>query len=123
MVDSPQRIMRVKIRSHASIPVLSFTGPIEFGDSARLATSFCQRLASGDNRFVFDLRELAYIESTFMAETVACLKRARERSGDIRVVVAAGSKVDQVLRIAALDRVMRIFEDLDAALRSFAAEP
>ena len=109
--------MEIISRSEGNVTIVGLAGPLEFGDAARLAERFRGFLRDGRRWFVFDLRELPYVDSTMIAETVACLKRARERSGDIKVVALPNSKVSQILDITSLYRVLDVFESVDEAVK------
>lgn len=108
--------MEITSRSQGDVTIVGFAGPVEFGDSSRLAERFRDLLGEQRRWFVFDFRELPYIDSTLIAETIACLKRARERSGDIKLVALPHSKVGQILDITSLHRVLNVFETPDEAI-------
>ena len=111
--------MEISSRSVGNVTIVDFVGAIEFGDPTRLADRFRDLLDGGQRQFIFDLRELSYIDSTMIAETVACLKRARERSGDIKLVALPHSKVGLILDITSLHRVLDVFHAVDEAVSSF----
>jgi anti-anti-sigma regulatory factor len=50
---------------------------------------------------------------------VACLKRARQRDGELKLVLVRGGRPEQLLKLAALDRVFETFDDEQRALASF----
>jgi len=111
--------MEITSRSAGNVTIVGVTGTIEFGDPTRFADQFRDLLDQDRRWFVFDLRELSYIDSTMIAETVACLKRARELSGDIKLVAVPHSKVGQILDITSLHRVLEVFRTVDEAVNSF----
>ena len=50
---------------------------------------------------------------------MACAKRANERSGVLKVVALPKGKVDSLLTVTGLRRVIEAFGDEEAALASF----
>ena len=77
----------------------------------------------GTRRFVLDLRETVNLDSMAIGELVACLKRVRERGGDVRLVVRPDGIVHEMLQITHLDQVFQIFGDANDARMSFVDGP
>ena len=105
--------MRIATRDVGTVTIFVLTGPAGEGDATRLGERFRSRLESGRLRFVLDLRALTYVDSALIAEIIASLKRAAERSGTLELVSAPQSKVREILRVTALDRVFRIHDTLE----------
>jgi anti-sigma B factor antagonist len=110
--------MKISTRASGAATIFVLSEPARDGDAARFGTSFKSFLAAGRRFFVLDLSTLAYIDSLLLAEVIAALKRAKERSGTVALVSARRSKVREILRITALDRVFRIHDTLAQALAS-----
>ena len=113
--------MAIEFRKKGDVQVLDFTGRITITDASTvLKEGFRQALDAGEKQFVFNLTATPYIDSSTIGETIACIKRVRERDGDIKFVVPPTGRVRDILRLTALDRVMEIYEDEDSAVVSFA---
>jgi anti-anti-sigma factor len=108
--------MRILIRDAGTVTIFVLIGPAQDDDATRFGESFRSWLESGRRRFVLDLRELTYIDSALIAEIIASLKRAAERSGTLELVTAPRSNVSEILRVTALDRVFRIHDTLEPIL-------
>jgi len=112
--------MAVEARTVGAVRVLSFKGKITRGaGDVEMREQFRQQLGDGGKKFVFDLSEVSFVDSAAVGEMVACLKRARQHDGELKVVLVRGSRPEQLLKLAALDRVFEIFDDEQRALASF----
>ena len=65
------------------------------------------------------MAELPYVDSPIIGETVACLKRAQDGQGDVKLVMLPDSRVERLYRLTALDKIFEIHPDEDAAVGSF----
>ncbi|HEV2565312.1 MAG TPA: STAS domain-containing protein [Microvirga sp.] len=87
---------------------------------AAAAPGFKQQIASaiadGNVRLALHLAHVSFMDSTGLGALVAALKAARRANGDISIV-APSSQVQKLFRLTAMDRVFRIFETHDEALR------
>jgi anti-anti-sigma factor len=112
--------MEFQVQERDGAHVVVFSGPItrESADTG-LRTGFKQLLASGAKRIVFDLREVPYMDSAGIGETVGCVTRANERQASLKLVLQPGGKPDQMIRLAALDRILELFDDVESAVADF----
>lgn len=114
--------MSIEFRQKSGVVVVDFRGYITIGDAVKsLKEGFNEALEAGERRFVFNLTRSPYIDSSTIGETIASLNRAKEVGGVIKFVVPDTSRVRDVLRLTALENVMEIYEDEDAAIGSFAS--
>jgi anti-anti-sigma factor len=100
--------------------VFTVSGPVtkETADM-ELRSRFVELIDAGSTRFLLDLREVPYMDSAAIGETVACAKRAREKDGVVKIVLQPGGKPDQLFQLTALDRVFQIFSDQATGIASF----
>jgi anti-sigma B factor antagonist len=75
-------------------------------------------LAQGCVRIVLDLKKVSFLDSAGLGELAANIKRARERGGDIRLL-RAPRRIRDLFDLVGLARVIRMFDDEQAAVRSF----
>jgi anti-anti-sigma factor len=114
--------VEIDIRREGAVTVLVLQGALSIGESdIQLRDRFRERIEAGDRSFVFDMLDVTYIDSGGLGETTACSVRARERGGEVRIVVARGGKVEQILQITQLDRAFRLFHDAREAVASYSA--
>lgn len=112
--------MAIHTRKLGKICVFDMHGSLTIGTAdIELRDAFRAALASGESRFVFNLRDVKYMDSSAIGETVACAKRAAENGGEIKLVLVPHGRPDDVLRIASLDRVFEIFADESEAIASY----
>jgi anti-anti-sigma factor len=114
--------MEVQVRTIGQIAILDFPDRLTVGGgNAVIRETFRDSLGTGHRHFVFNLSRVPYMDSATIGETVACMKRVREQGGDLKLVVEPGGKVDQILRLTALDRIFEFFGDEEAAVASYAS--
>jgi anti-anti-sigma factor len=115
--------VKIQTESTSGVVILSMSGRIETGGDKRLHRRFLEMFESGERRFVFDLRELAHIDSSLISESIACLKRARVNGGKLELVVAPGGKIQTLLECCNLHLVFDVHTDLDEAVKSVSVRP
>ena len=110
--------MEVHSRNEKGVEILSLSGRITLLAGADLFRSRFQcSLEQGHRHFVFDLRELRFMDSASIGEMVACLKRAREQSGSVKLLISPGGTIDELIRLSAMDRVFEVcYDEADAGL-------
>lgn len=73
---------------------------------------------SGTNKLIIDLGICEYLDSTFLGAMVALLKKVNSMNGDLRLVYNKDMP-SLVFVITRMDKVFKIFNQLDEALTSF----
>lgn len=73
---------------------------------------------SGTNKLIIDLGICEYLDSTFLGAMVALLKKVNSMNGDLRLVYNKDMP-SLVFVITRMDKVFKIFNQLDEALSSF----
>jgi anti-anti-sigma factor len=71
---------------------------------------------------VVDLSGASFMDSTICGILVGEAKRRRSSDGDL-VLVSNGTRTSRVLEVAGIDRVIRMFPTLHAALEELLLEP
>ena len=112
--------MAIGSRKIGKVNVLGFQGKLTRGaGDLAMRERFVSLLDSGERKFVFDFRDVPYMDSAAIGETVACLKRAREKQGLLKVVLVPGSRPSELFRMTSLDRAFEVYSDEPQALASF----
>ena len=111
--------MEIQTRNERGVLVFTLSGRITLLAGPELFRSrFKRSLEEGHRHFVFDLRDLRFMDSASIGEMVACLKRAHERSGTVKLLISPGGTIDDLIRLSAMDRVFEVYYDAaDAGLR------
>ena len=112
--------MGIETRKVDDVNILDIEGKLTKQEAEEeLRGVFRGLLDAGERRFLFNMREVPYMDSAAIGEVVACAKRAHAVDGSLKLVVAEGGKPDQVFRLTAIDRVLQIFSDEQQAVASF----
>lgn len=77
-------------------------------------------ISAGSNKLVIDLSICEYIDSTFLGAMVALLKKVNSLSGDLRLVYNKETP-SLVFVLTRMDKVFKIFPNLQDAVESFSA--
>lgn len=112
--------MAIDIKKKGAVNIFALSGRLTLGPpTIELRDKFKEILDTGATSFVFDLTKVPFIDSTSLGELVACAKRARERGGDIKLVLQPKGKVWEVMTMTFLHKSFDIEESLDDALAAF----
>jgi anti-sigma B factor antagonist len=98
------------------VPVV--TAPAEIGATTaeQLRTVLLHSTARGHATVVVDMTRTRFCDSAGLTVLVRAHRRAVARSGELRLVIAAGSAVARIFAITRLDLVIPLFGSLDEAL-------
>ncbi len=94
------------VRVHGEIDV--YTAPV-------LREALDKHVAAGRTRFVVDLSDVSFMDSTALGVLVGRLKIVRTQEGSLRVVVVQ-ERVRRVFAITGLDKVFPIHATVEEAL-------
>lgn len=94
--------------------MIAVTGEIDVAAAPRLREALIASAAEGHRRVVVDLSATDFLDSTGLGALVTGLKRIRAQGGEMRVVCTA-PRVCKVFEITSLDRVLRLYETVEAA--------
>ena len=105
---------------HDAVVVLVLSGEIRL-DDGDLALQQCvdEILAAGRRNVVLDLLNVSYIDSSGVGRLVAESKRLSQQGGAMRLARVT-ARSHYLLGTLKLNVMFQIYEDVDAALRSFA---
>lgn len=95
----------LETHTEGSWTVVSVEGELDLSTSPALNEYILQRLNEGSYRLAFDLTRVPFMDSSTLGVLVTCLKRAREKGGDVVLVGLDGSPL-KVLTLTGLDRVL-----------------
>lgn len=99
-----------------NMTVLSVEGIIKLGQSAEfLAENLKRALESDDGHVIVDLTKINYIDSTGIGELVAYLGRFGTMDRKF-ILVNPSERVRKLLKVAQLDSLFTIYDDLDSAV-------
>lgn len=99
------------------IVVLSIFGRLDASNSIELKNIFENELQKYD-KFIFNLENLEFIDSTGLGGLVYCLKIADQKKGVIKIA-SLQTKPKLVFDTTKAENIFDIYDDLNCALTSF----
>jgi anti-anti-sigma regulatory factor len=112
--------MGLRVDRKGNVALVKLDGRLRFGHGdEQLRQTFDQLLASGVERYVFDLRDAEQLDSAFVGEILACHKKAVASHARVHVVLVRGGRIDELFRTTHLFRVIPLFEDEAKAIAAF----
>ena len=100
------------------VAVIHCDGRLNMVAAPQLRSCIDDCISQGQDRIVVDLSATTFIDSSGLGALIGGLKRARQKSGDLRIA-APSEQVEAVLRLTNLDRVLRPYPEVDDAARGF----
>ncbi len=98
--------MEIQSRFEAGTEIFVMSGCMTILDGAEpLRLRFKDAVKEGHLHFLFDLRDLRFIDSASIGEMIACLKQASEQSGSVRLLVSEGGTIDKVISLSGMHKV------------------
>ena len=103
-----------------NVQVVAVSGRFTIGEDSQEAERIVDaQLANKQRRFVFDLLEVDFIDSSCLGILVSCLRKAKATGGELRVV--ASPRVAGIIKVVRLDTVLPLYTALGAASKDFAS--
>lgn len=110
------KIERALVREH--IPVLRLSGELDLGSVPEVRKAIRAFIEEGQVRFLINLTELSFIDSSGLGVLVGGLARVRERQGEIKLV-CANRRIIRVFEMTRLTQLFEIYDTDDAAADAF----
>lgn len=110
--------MDIVIREVEEVTVVVLDGSIDALTAAELTESLSGILEQGRRALVADLAKVRYTSSAGLRVLLGTLKDSRRLGGDFRLA-AVQQPVFRVLQMSGFADILRIFEDVEAAVLSF----
>ena len=104
-----------------NIQVVAVSGRFTIGEDSEEAERIVDSLlAKEERRFVFDLSEADFIDSSCLGILVSCLRKAKAAGGELRVV--ASPRVAGIIKVVRLDTILPLYSTIAPACKDFATE-
>lgn len=101
------------------IATLSLRGRLDAFEAPALRKRCDEFLADGYTHFVFDLAEVAMLDSAGLAVLVSVLKRTRLVNGDVRLVWPRADAASRILKLTKFDQVFVSIEKSEIVPKGF----
>lgn len=111
--------MKASVRNIGHVAIVDLSGKITIGEGdIVLRDKVHELLDGGEQSILLNLEKVSYMDSAGIGELVACYKRAKEKSGTVKLLNPSG-KVFDLLQLTKLEEVFETFNDEKEALVSF----
>jgi anti-anti-sigma factor len=112
--------MESSVEQVGNVTLVRVSGSVDGLTADSLQTTFREQVDAGAVRLVGDLGGVEYTSSAGLRALLATLKLARQRGGDLRLA-AVQPAVFRVLELSGFTTILKLFPDVDAAVKSFGA--
>ena len=98
--------------------LIEVAGRVDSTTADQLGKALNDAIDAGQNQIVLDLSKVEYMSSAGLRELVSALKRLQRGRGDLRLA-ALSERVEEVLELAGLDEIFKIYDTQVEAVGSF----
>lgn len=110
--------MNLKARRIDNIVILDLGGRITIGEGTLILRDHIQKLlAAGDRKFLVNLGDVDYIDSSGLGELVTSFTTVRNQEGDLKLINLT-RRVHDLLQITKLLTVFEVFSNETEAVKS-----
>jgi anti-sigma B factor antagonist len=111
---------RIEEQPFPGATILAVRGEADLHSAPRLRDALATAIEDGSDELVLDLSETTFVDSMTLGVLLGAMKRLRARGGHLHLVVP-GADVRRIFEITLLDRVFRLHETREEAVRAAAA--
>ena len=105
------------------VTVLHLTGSITLGVGTQKLRSLIQdTMDAGKKNILLNMSEVVYLDSSGLGELVAAFTTVTRQGGQFKLMKLT-RRVQDVVQLTKVYRVIEVFDDEDTAVRSFAPAP
>lgn len=114
--------MDIRTRHYNDVAILSVTGRLDSVAAHQFWQAIEEQIVAGYVRLVVDLKKVDYLTSAGIKAMIQGLQRTRNLGGDFRVANAQ-AQVKQLLSLAGVDTVIRLYPNVVGATASYFPGP
>ena len=104
------------VSKNGDVNVFSLTGElVDKNQSAQMVADIEKLIAGGSNKFVFDMSQLKYLNSSGLSVLITTLTKARNAGGEV-VIANVSKKVRELLVITKLNTVFLVTDSVEQAI-------
>jgi anti-sigma B factor antagonist len=112
--------MVIVVEKREVVTVVSIDGSVDGTTARELVSSLREQVVGGSARLVGNLAGVDFTSSAGLRALLETVKETRQHGGDLRLA-AVRPEVLRVLELSGFTSILQVFEDVDAAVASFAA--
>lgn len=109
--------MKLQMETKGKIGIVRIEERIDAVNASDLKKQFSDWLET-TNQFIFDMKDVDFIDSTGLGAIVACLKYASEVNGDLKLATLP-PKPRMIFEITKAYRIFDIYDDVESALEAY----
>jgi anti-sigma B factor antagonist len=110
--------LRMSTRALEGVMIVDCSGRLIFGEESASLRDMVKKLLSDNPRLVMNLREVNHIDSGGLGTLVSLYTTARNAGGAVKLA-SLSKRVGDLLQVTKLLTIFEVFDDEDAAARSF----
>jgi anti-sigma B factor antagonist len=110
--------LRMSTRALEGVMVVDCSGRLVFGEESASLRDMVKKLLSESPKLVMNLREVNHIDSGGLGTLVSLYTTARNAGGAVKLA-SLSKRVGDLLQITKLLTIFEVFDDEEAAARSF----
>ncbi|MGD0213245.1 MAG: STAS domain-containing protein [Terriglobales bacterium] len=110
--------LRMSTRALEGVMIVDCSGRLIFGEESASLRDMVKKLLSDNPRLVMNLREVNHIDSGGLGTLVSLFTTARNAGGAVKLA-SLSKRVGDLLQVTKLLTIFEVFDDEDAAARSF----
>ena len=114
--------MQVSVSHQDGITVVRIGGEIDASNTPELSRTLEELLGRGSLRFVLDMAEVGFIDSSGLSTLLTFFKHARAKGGDV-VLASVQPTVSRILELTRLDKVFELFHSPEEAVQTLRQAP
>jgi anti-anti-sigma factor len=111
--------MEIKDKQINDITVLSLKGSIDAMTAPKITMYIHELVAKSNTKLVADFSGVDYTSSAGLRVLLGAIKETRAQGGDMRLT-GVQPDVYKVLNLSGFTNILKLFDDLDAAVASYA---
>lgn len=100
------------------ITVVALEGTLDLGKQSKLKEELYKQVPTDRPCLVLNMRKVEFIDSACLGVITGLARRLREKGGDVRLA-SLHDEVQSILQITRLERIFKIFDTTDDAIRSY----
>lgn len=110
--------MEIKDKQFDEVTVVTLTGSIDALTAPQITEFIQGQVARGHIKLVADMSGVDYTSSAGLRVLLGAIKETRSKSGDLRLT-GVQPDVKKVLNLSGFTNILKVFDNLDAAVASY----
>jgi anti-sigma B factor antagonist len=113
----------VSVRPVSGVDVIKIRGKLALGEPSihDLRSRLAELVKHRRYRWVIDMEEVAFLDSSGVGILVQAMTSSRNRQGDCRLARVQNFPL-QVLKVVSLLKLFQVFDDVEAGVESFSSQ-